>query len=213
MTPGLTATLFAVPGKVPLYLEGDTVADRPDRREQTVGVASAARTGGPSISPAAPPFPTGCATGSRGRMRCSSTAPCGRTTRWSAWACGRKTGRRMEHMAVTDTMPALADTPLGPAHLRAHEQFEPADRPGQPAGGGSPARVAGRAGRNGDPCKTSKPPRNRARPSRPACARSAPNAITTATRSIARLHGGRLHPGRGSGLGHQPLRRTRRASR
>ncbi len=41
LVPGLTATLFAVPGKVPLYLEGDTV--RTDLLgEQTVGVEFAA---------------------------------------------------------------------------------------------------------------------------------------------------------------------------
>lgn len=37
LAPGLQATLFAVPGKVPLYLEGDTV-DTELEGEQTVGV-------------------------------------------------------------------------------------------------------------------------------------------------------------------------------
>jgi pyrroloquinoline quinone biosynthesis protein B len=37
IAPGLTATLFAVPGKVPLYLEGDTV-ETDLIGEQTVGV-------------------------------------------------------------------------------------------------------------------------------------------------------------------------------
>ena len=38
LVPGLTAELFAVPGKVPLYLEGETVATDLEG-EQTVGVA------------------------------------------------------------------------------------------------------------------------------------------------------------------------------
>ncbi len=76
--PGVEAELFAVPGKVPLYLEGETVATDLEG-EQTVGRADrAARF-----------YVPGCARGDAGvggaaggaRRRCSSTARCGRTTR------------------------------------------------------------------------------------------------------------------------------------
>ena len=44
LVPGLTAELFAVPGKVPLYLEAETVVTDLEG-EQTVGVALESRAG------------------------------------------------------------------------------------------------------------------------------------------------------------------------
>ena len=69
---GLTVELFAVPGKTPLYLEG---ADAPAIETSETTVAAAISDGATTVF-----YIPGCAA----RRWCSSTAPCGATTRWSS---------------------------------------------------------------------------------------------------------------------------------
>ena len=112
LTPGLTATLFAVPGKVPLYQEGEVV-ETGLMGETTVGVEL--RTGNRRAL-----YIPGCADlpdGLRDRIE-GADALFFDGTLWQddemiRMGLGRKTGRRMGHMAATDTMPALAQTTIG----------------------------------------------------------------------------------------------------
>lgn len=112
LTPGLTATLFAVPGKVPLYQEG-AVVETGLIGETTVGVEL--RTGDRRAF-----YIPGCAEMPdwlRDRIA-GADALFFDGTLWEddemiRMGLGRKTGRRMGHMAVTDTIPALAGIDLG----------------------------------------------------------------------------------------------------
>ncbi|MFD1343081.1 pyrroloquinoline quinone biosynthesis protein PqqB [Litorisediminicola beolgyonensis] len=107
IAPGLTATLFAVPGKVPLYLEGDEV--QTDLiGEQTVGVEL--RAGGQTAY-----YIPGCALLNddlRARLKGASTLFFDGTL----WAddemvqqgLGQKTGKRMGHMSMSGPDGSLA---------------------------------------------------------------------------------------------------------
>ncbi len=112
LTPGLTATLFAVPGKVPLYQEGATV-ETGLIGETTVGVELRSADRRAFYIPGCADMPDWL----RDRVA-GADALFFDGTLWDddemiRMGLGRKTGRRMGHMAVTDTIPALADTPLG----------------------------------------------------------------------------------------------------
>jgi pyrroloquinoline quinone biosynthesis protein B len=113
LAPGLEARLFAVPGKVPLYLEGPEVATDLEG-EQTVGVELAA--GGSRAL-----YIPGCARITRALAERLHAAPLllFDGTLWSddemiRLGLGSKTGRRMGHMPIAGpdgSMAALA--PLG----------------------------------------------------------------------------------------------------
>ena len=112
LTPGLTATLFAVPGKVPLYQEGATV-ETGLIGETTVGVELRSADRRAFYIPGCADMPDWL----RDRVA-GADALFFDGTLWDddemiRMGLGRKTGRRMGHMAVTDTIPALADTPIG----------------------------------------------------------------------------------------------------
>ncbi|UMA64692.1 pyrroloquinoline quinone biosynthesis protein PqqB [Roseivivax marinus] len=99
IAPGLTATLFAVPGKVPLYLEGETV-ETEMLGEQTVGVELRAEGRTAYYIP-------GCATLTddlRARLDGATTVFFDGTL-WTddemvRAGLGQKTGKRMGHMSM-----------------------------------------------------------------------------------------------------------------
>jgi pyrroloquinoline quinone biosynthesis protein B len=113
LAPGLEARLFAVPGKVPLYLEGPTVATDLEG-EQTVGVELTAGNNRAFYIP-------GCAavTGALAERLRRAPLVMFDGTLWSddelpRLGLGEKTGRRMGHMCMSGpegSMAALA--PLG----------------------------------------------------------------------------------------------------
>ena len=116
LVPGLTATLFAVPGKVPLYLEGEAVqTDKID--DQTVGVALEA--GGHRAF-----YIPGCALLNddlRDRLRGADLVffdgTLWRDDEMIRAGLGQKTGRRMGHMSMSGpdgSIAAFAD--LGVTH-------------------------------------------------------------------------------------------------
>ncbi|MBU3030939.1 pyrroloquinoline quinone biosynthesis protein PqqB [Paracoccus marinaquae] len=112
LAPGLSATLFAVPGKVPLYQEGEVV-ETGLVGETTVGVEL--RAGGRRAL-----YIPGCAAmpGWLGDRIAGADALLFDGTLWEddemiRIGLGRKTGRRMGHMPVTETIEALADLPIG----------------------------------------------------------------------------------------------------
>lgn len=114
LVPGLMATLFAVPGKVPLYLEGDEV-DTGLMGEQTVGVELSANGRRVFYIP-------GCASvpGWLRERIAGADALLFDGTLWSddemlREGLGRKTGRRMGHVSVSGpegSLDALRDVPL-----------------------------------------------------------------------------------------------------
>ncbi|MDO5632980.1 MAG: pyrroloquinoline quinone biosynthesis protein PqqB [Paracoccus sp. (in: a-proteobacteria)] len=111
LAPGLSATLFAVPGKVPLYLEGDTV-DTGLIGENTVGVELTAGGRRALYIPGCADLP--------GWLRDRISGADALLFDGTLWdddemiraGLGRKTGRRMGHMAATDSIAALADVPV-----------------------------------------------------------------------------------------------------
>ena len=112
LVQGITATLFAVPGKVPLYLEGETV-ETGLVGETTVGVELNDGTRRVFYIP-------GCATAPdwlRDRIA-GADALLFDGTLWQddemiRAGLGRKTGARMGHMAAADTIEAFAGVDLG----------------------------------------------------------------------------------------------------
>lgn len=115
LTTGLTATLFAVPGKVPLYLEGDAV-QTDLLGEQTVGVAI--ETAGLRVF-----YIPGCARlddDLRSRLEGSDLLFFDGTL-WSddeliRNGLGQKTGQRMGHMSMSGpdgSLQAFADLRVG----------------------------------------------------------------------------------------------------
>ncbi len=115
LAPGLTATLFPVPGKVPLYMEGERV-ETDLLGEQTVGVHLRAGDGDAFYIP-------GCARLSddlRDRLRGAALVLFDGTL-WSddemvRAGLGRKTGRRMGHMSMSGpdgSIAAFVDLEVG----------------------------------------------------------------------------------------------------
>ena len=120
--PGLTITAYAVPGKVPLYLEGANFAEGPQTRqlgEQTIGLRIAGPGGVFHYLPGCAELPDGL---------------CDRLTEadvlfldGTVWAdddmpragAGTKTGARMGHLAMTGTAGSLARL----AHLRGRRVY------------------------------------------------------------------------------------------
>lgn len=115
LAPGLTACLFAVPGKVPLYLEGETV-ETGLVGEQTVGVELTANGRRVCYVPGCAEVPDWL---KRRLVGCDALLFDG--TLWTddemiRAGLGAKTGRRMGHVPVSGpdgSIAALADVRLG----------------------------------------------------------------------------------------------------
>ncbi|TJZ92240.1 pyrroloquinoline quinone biosynthesis protein PqqB [Paracoccus gahaiensis] len=112
LTPGLTATLFAVPGKVPLYQEGEVV-ETGLMGETTVGVELRAGDRRALYIPGCADLPDGLRDRIEGADALFFDGTLWQDDEMIRMGLGRKTGRRMGHMAATDTMPALAQTTIG----------------------------------------------------------------------------------------------------
>jgi pyrroloquinoline quinone biosynthesis protein B len=112
IAPGLDATLFAVPGKVPLYQEG-AVVETGLVGETTVGVELAANGRRALYIPGCAELPDWLI----GRIARADLLMFDGTL-WDddemiRMGLGQKTGRRMGHMPVVETLAALGDMPLG----------------------------------------------------------------------------------------------------
>lgn len=112
LAPGLSATIFAVPGKVPLYLEGDTV-ETGLIGENTVGVELTANGRRALYIPGCADMPDWL----RARID-GADALLFDGTLWDddemiRTGLGRKTGRRMGHMAARDSIAALGGVRIG----------------------------------------------------------------------------------------------------
>ncbi len=120
--PGMTVTAYAVPGKVPLYLEGDGFAEGPRTRqlgEQTIGLRIEAGAGVFHYLPGCADLPD---------WLCDRLAEADLLFfDGTVWAdddmprsgTGRKTGARMGHLAMSGAEGSLARL----AHLRGRRVF------------------------------------------------------------------------------------------
>ncbi len=108
LAPGLTAELFAVPGKVPLYLEEgeDVVTDA--EGETTVGVALTANGRTAHYIPGCARMTGRLAERLRGAALVLFDGTVWEDDEMRRSGTGAKTGRRMGHMAMRDTIPAFA---------------------------------------------------------------------------------------------------------
>lgn len=112
LAPGLTATLFAVPGKVPLYQEGEVV-ETGLMGETTVGVELSANGRRALYIPgcaAAPDWLLARIEGADGLLFDGTLWDDDEMIRMGL---GVKTGRRMGHMPATETIAALAGLNIG----------------------------------------------------------------------------------------------------
>ncbi|TYO90578.1 pyrroloquinoline quinone biosynthesis protein PqqB [Oceanicella actignis] len=114
--PGLSARLFAVPGKVPLYLEGEEERLVTDAEgEQTVGVALRAEAGGPEVFyiPGCARMTPALAERLRGAALVLFDGTVWEDDEMPRAGAGAKTGKRMGHMSMRESIAAFA--PLGVA--------------------------------------------------------------------------------------------------
>ncbi|MGR3553951.1 pyrroloquinoline quinone biosynthesis protein PqqB [Paracoccus sp. (in: a-proteobacteria)] len=112
LLPGLTATLFAVPGKVPLYQEGDIV-ETGLMGETTVGVELAANGKRGLYIPGCAAMPEWLKDRIAGADALLFDGTLWQDDEMIRMGLGRKTGHRMGHMAAGDSIAALADVPVG----------------------------------------------------------------------------------------------------
>ncbi len=107
LIPGIEATLFAVPGKVPLYMEGETV-DTDLVGEQTVGVRLSA--GGRTIYyvPGCAAMPDWLADRLRGAELVFFDGTVFHDDEMIREGVGQKTGKRMGHMAMAGPEGSMA---------------------------------------------------------------------------------------------------------
>ena len=109
---GVTATLFAVPGKVPLYMEGDTV--QTDLvAETTVGVELSANGRRALYIPGCADLPDWLLARMAGADALLFDGTLWTDDEMIRAGLGRKTSRRMGHLPVQDSLARLADTPVG----------------------------------------------------------------------------------------------------
>jgi len=135
LVPGLRAELFAVPGKVPLYLEGDTVLTDLEG-EQTVGVALDPEGGRTAV------YVPGCAAVTpalRARLDGAGIVffdgTLWRDDEMIRAGLGTKTGRRMGHMPISGpdgTIAAFAGLEVGRKIFVHMNNTNPVLRPGSP---------------------------------------------------------------------------------
>lgn len=105
--PGLEATLFPVPGKVPLYLEsGEVTTD--DEGEFTVGVELSSTDGRAFYIPGCARLTPALADRLRGASLVLFDGTLFRDDEMIATGLGAKTGRRMGHMPISDPDGSLA---------------------------------------------------------------------------------------------------------
>lgn len=100
LAPGLTATLFAVPGKVPLYLEGEAV-QTDLMGEQTVGVELTTATSRAYYIPGCATLPDWLKSRLMGADLLMFDGTLWQDNEMIAAGLGRKTGRRMGHSPVS----------------------------------------------------------------------------------------------------------------
>ncbi|MCZ0962027.1 pyrroloquinoline quinone biosynthesis protein PqqB [Paracoccus benzoatiresistens] len=112
IAPGLMATLFAVPGKVPLYQEG-AVVETGLVGETTVGVELTARGRRALYIPGCAELPDWLVRRIAGADLLMFDGTLWEDDEMIRLGLGRKTGRRMGHMPVVQTLVALKDVPLG----------------------------------------------------------------------------------------------------
>ena len=112
IAPGLTATLFAVPGKVPLYQEG-AVVETGLVGETTVGVELSANGRRALYIPGCAELPGWLADRIAGADLLMFDGTLWDDDEMIRMGLGQKTGRRMGHMPVVETMAAMRDLPVG----------------------------------------------------------------------------------------------------
>ena len=112
LAPGLSATLFAVPGKVPLYQEG-AVVETGLVGETTVGVELAANGRRALYVPGCADLPDWLTQRIAGADLLMFDGTLWEDDEMIRMGLGRKTGRRMGHMPVVDSLAALRDVPVG----------------------------------------------------------------------------------------------------
>jgi len=115
IAPGLTATLFPVPGKVPLYMEGETV-DTDLEGEQTVGVELTDGTARAFYIPGCARVTERLAERIRGASLLFFDGTVWTDDEMIRLGVGQKTGARMGHMAMSGpdgSMAALAGLGIG----------------------------------------------------------------------------------------------------
>ncbi|WP_295045088.1 pyrroloquinoline quinone biosynthesis protein PqqB [uncultured Paracoccus sp.] len=112
LTPGLAATLFAVPGKVPLYQEG-AVVETGLIGETTVGVELTANGRRALYIPGCADLPGWLLDRIRGADLLMFDGTLWQDDEMIRMGLGQKTGQRMGHMPVTRTLDMLRDLPIG----------------------------------------------------------------------------------------------------
>jgi pyrroloquinoline quinone biosynthesis protein B len=115
MLPGLTVELFAVPGKVPLYMEGETVETRLEG-EQTVGVRLSDGASEAFYIPGCAALPPALAERLSGAALALFDGTVFHDDEMIREGVGQKTGARMGHMAMAGPEGSMAAfAPLGVA--------------------------------------------------------------------------------------------------
>lgn len=115
LLPGLTATLFAVPGKVPLYMEGETVQTDLEG-EQTTGVHLQAKGRNIYYIPGCAAVTDRLATRLQGADLVFFDGTLWRDDEMIAMGLSQKTGRRMGHISMSGpdgSIAALRDLGIG----------------------------------------------------------------------------------------------------
>lgn len=112
LLPGLTATLFAVPGKVPLYQEG-AVVETGLVGETTVGVELRSKDRRALYIPGCADMPDWLADRISGADALLFDGTLWEDDEMIRIGLGQKTGRRMGHMSARDSILSLADLPIG----------------------------------------------------------------------------------------------------
>ncbi len=112
IAPGLSATLFAVPGKVPLYQEG-AVVETGLVGETTVGVELTAGGRRALYIPGCADLPGWLTDRIAGADLLMFDGTLWDDDEMIRMGLGQKTGRRMGHMPVVQTLAELKDVPVG----------------------------------------------------------------------------------------------------
>lgn len=112
LLPGLTATLFAVPGKVPLYQEG-AVVETGLVGETTVGVELRSKDRRALYIPGCADMPDWLADRISGTDALLFDGTLWEDDEMIRMGLGQKTGRRMGHMSAQDSIRSLADLTIG----------------------------------------------------------------------------------------------------
>ncbi|MFN3526017.1 MAG: pyrroloquinoline quinone biosynthesis protein PqqB [Paracoccus sp. (in: a-proteobacteria)] len=131
LAPGLEAVLFAVPGKVPLYQEG-AVVETGLVGETTVGVELRANGRRALYIPGCADMPDWLSARIDGADVLLFDGTLWDDDEMIRMGLGVKTGRRMGHMPVTQTMAALAPLTIGMRVFVHMNNSNPLNDPGSP---------------------------------------------------------------------------------